>query len=378
MTTENKMTTENLEESQHRRFRELSAEVRSAADYVMNPSPPKRWIIDGWWPEKAKGMITGAPKTLKTHTALDLAVSLTHGVQFLGQFKVNVAPMPVIYFNEELDDNELEDDLTNIMANRGVLSPAEWEVDNDSETGESIASVVEEQKLNHPDEFSDWGWVNRKTPDSVPARFDIVTQAGFNLFGDFDWLVKQIAETGYQYVIFDPLYKLVGHADLKDDVAVRSAITMLDRLKKDTDCVPIVVHHHNRQNTFFGSVFWEAWHQCWWEFDERSADPKRIAVEVRTRGFKNPGPHGIELRGKGQWDLFDPSQDQRSAAREERETDVATVMEAEENADIVDQARRPRGRAAAVRMLKQRFPIEFGTVADKTIDRAVRNWAEST
>ncbi len=64
------------------------------------PVPPMRWLVRGVWPEGSYGVLAGEKKTLKTYTALALAVAVTSGQPFLGHFDVP-RPGAVLYLSGE-------------------------------------------------------------------------------------------------------------------------------------------------------------------------------------------------------------------------------------------------------------------------------------
>jgi hypothetical protein len=47
------------------------------------------WLVDKMWVAGQPGLIAGEEKTLKTYTAMELAIALASGTPFLGRFKVN-------------------------------------------------------------------------------------------------------------------------------------------------------------------------------------------------------------------------------------------------------------------------------------------------
>src|SRR6266699_3516369 len=57
---------------------------------------PRDWLVEGLWPQRAVGFIGGQPKAGKSWLALDLAISVATGTQFLGR-KVTLAG-PFLYF----------------------------------------------------------------------------------------------------------------------------------------------------------------------------------------------------------------------------------------------------------------------------------------
>jgi len=48
-----------------------------------------RWLVEGFWSERAVGIVGGEPKCCKSFLALDLAVSVASGTPFLRRFPVH-------------------------------------------------------------------------------------------------------------------------------------------------------------------------------------------------------------------------------------------------------------------------------------------------
>jgi hypothetical protein len=68
-------------------------------DLLRNVKPPK-FLVKDLFTEGACGFIAGEPKSFKSWIALDLALSIATGGEFLGHFPV-VKPGPVLYVQEE-------------------------------------------------------------------------------------------------------------------------------------------------------------------------------------------------------------------------------------------------------------------------------------
>jgi RecA-family ATPase len=69
------------------------------AAFLKDVKPPK-WLIDGIATEGSVGFIAGSPKSFKSWTALDMALSVATGGLFLDYFRV-VKPGRVLYIQEE-------------------------------------------------------------------------------------------------------------------------------------------------------------------------------------------------------------------------------------------------------------------------------------
>ena len=77
-----------------------SLPVTRAADLV-EPDPDYRWMIEQLWLRAAVGVIGAAPKTSKTHLALDMALSVASSTPCLGAFPVRDPGSVLIYMAED-------------------------------------------------------------------------------------------------------------------------------------------------------------------------------------------------------------------------------------------------------------------------------------
>lgn len=74
--------------------------VRAGALEMPSPSSPL-WLIDNLWAARAVGIIGGAPKSLKTWLALEMAVALASGSPCLGTFAVPSRGPVLLYAAED-------------------------------------------------------------------------------------------------------------------------------------------------------------------------------------------------------------------------------------------------------------------------------------
>ena len=71
--------------------------VRAGALEMPSTSSPL-WLIENLWSARAVGIIGGAPKSLKTWLALEMAVALASGSPCLGSFIVRLLSGQPIWF----------------------------------------------------------------------------------------------------------------------------------------------------------------------------------------------------------------------------------------------------------------------------------------
>lgn len=80
---------------------------------------PRRWLLRGWWPEGDYGVHGAAPKSLKSWTTIDLAVSVASGTPWLGLVDVD-APGPVVMYAGEGSAHNLVRRIRAVCAQRGI------------------------------------------------------------------------------------------------------------------------------------------------------------------------------------------------------------------------------------------------------------------
>lgn len=83
----------------------------SAGDLHGLPIPPREWVVDGLVPDKTATLLTGDGGTGKSLLALQLAVSVATGANWIGH---EVEKGPVLYLSAEDDSDELHRRLASI------------------------------------------------------------------------------------------------------------------------------------------------------------------------------------------------------------------------------------------------------------------------
>jgi len=72
-----------------------------AADLGADAPPPRRWLVESLWAERAVGILGGEPKCGKSLLALDLAVSVASGTPCLRRFAVEQRGRVLLYAAED-------------------------------------------------------------------------------------------------------------------------------------------------------------------------------------------------------------------------------------------------------------------------------------
>ena len=96
-------------------------ELISAAELCSTPPPPVESLVDGLLVKLGISILSGASKSRKTWTAIDLGLAVASGIDWLGR---PTSKGPVIYLNFELSATTMHRRLYSICQARGVDAPA--------------------------------------------------------------------------------------------------------------------------------------------------------------------------------------------------------------------------------------------------------------
>lgn len=197
-------------------------------EFVKNLKPPT-WLIKGVLTEGAVGFIAGQPKSFKSWTALDMALSVASGQRFLNFFTI-IAPGPVLYVQEE-------DSGPTVKSRLDKMWPAKQadRVGWDNETGAVM--------WYPPEEFSGFPDVDCYISQSVVLS-DESWQA---------WLDETLENKHYHLLVLDPLMMLAG--DVEENRAQEMTTKIFRPLKelarKHNTAIQLV--HHMRKEGNGGS-----------------------------------------------------------------------------------------------------------------------------
>jgi len=103
-----------ITKSRHKRI-----ELVSAADLARQQLKPPSMLIDKLWQKEGCGFFGGEPKTLKTYTALEMAMALSTDGKVFDHFAVKETG-PVVLFLEETKPNEADQRLNYLCRGKGI------------------------------------------------------------------------------------------------------------------------------------------------------------------------------------------------------------------------------------------------------------------
>ena len=226
------------------------------------------WLVQDWLPDKSITFLVSPPESYKTWILLDLAVSVSAGVPFLGSYGVNTTG-PTLIIQQEDSHAGLTDRLALIVEQELGMNPVlegdEWKV----------PSMPDLPIYVHP---------------SRMLRFDNKQV--------IDELEKQIETIKPKVILIDPLYSTTSGVD--NYMADLANQMMVLKTWRDKYGCSFVIAHHSRKNLdpdstaredSWGSQFLNAFLEAGWQIRR---NPRLAQNEVVVRrhskvmGNQNP------------------------------------------------------------------------------------------
>ena len=244
-------------------------DVLRMSDYVKDyGGDGVSWMVDEWLPDKSITFLISPPESYKTWLLLDLAVSVSAGVPFLGEYPVS-NPGPTLIIQQEDSHSGLTDRLALIVEQKLKLTPSiegeVWEVPD----------IPDLPIYVHPDR---------------QLRFD-----NPKVIGELE---KQISTIKPRVVMIDPLYSTTSSTDnYMADLANRM---MVLKAWRDKYGCSFLIAHHSKKNLdpdstaredSWGSQFLNAFLEAGWQIRR---NPRLAQNEVIVRrhskvmGNQNP------------------------------------------------------------------------------------------
>lgn len=215
------------------------------------------WLVSDWLPDKSITFLVSPPESYKTWILLDLAVSISAGVPFLGQFEV-ASPGPTLIIQQEDSHAGLTDRL----------------------------ALIAEQKLKAVPNLDGEEWSIPSMPD-IPIYVHPDRQLRFGNKKVLEELEHQIETIKPKVVMIDPLYSTTDSTDnYMADLANRM---MVLKTWRDKYGCSFVIAHHSKKNLdpdstaredSWGSQFLNAFLEAGWQVRR---NPKLPTNEVIVR-----------------------------------------------------------------------------------------------
>ena len=226
------------------------------------------WLVDEWLPDKSITFLISPPESYKTWLLLDLAVSVSAGVPFLGKFQVN-SPGPTLIIQQEDSHSGLTDRL----------------------------ALIVEQKLNALPKLEGSEWVVPAIPD-IPIFVHPDRQLRFSDKKVLEEMERQIATIRPKVIMIDPLYSTTETTDnYMADLANRM---MILKTWRDKYGCSFLIAHHSKKNLdpdstaredSWGSQFLNAFLEAGWQVrrNQRLAQ-NEVIVRRHSKVMGNQSP----------------------------------------------------------------------------------------
>lgn len=223
--------------------RESSFGVMKMVDYVKGyGGDGVSWLVEDWMPDASITFLVSPPESYKTWLLLDLAVSVSAGVPFLGRYNVN-SPGPTLIIQQEDSHAGLTDRL----------------------------ALIVEQKLGALPKIDQDEWTIPAMPD-IPIYIHPDRQLRFDNPKVLEEMEKQIATIRPKVVMIDPLYSTTSSTDnYMADLANRM---MVLKTWRDKYGCSFLISHHSKKNLdpdstaredSWGSQFLNAFLEAGWQ-----------------------------------------------------------------------------------------------------------------
>ena len=177
--------------------------IVDAVDLVAEDLPAPVEIVKGLIHQGTKVVVGGGSKSFKTWTLLDLAISVSYGLNWMG---FECVPGRVLYVNMEIHKTFFQKRLAKICESKGVTQ--------------------------------------------VSDRLDIWNlrghTAGYRIL--IPQIIKRIKESGYSIVILDPIYKVYGNTDENSASEVGQLLNELERICVETGSAIAFGAHYSKGN----------------------------------------------------------------------------------------------------------------------------------
>ncbi len=265
--------------------------------YLNAPGP--EWLYHELIPKGGCGFISGIPKSMKTWLAMDLCISSSLGVEYLG-YQVE-KPINVLYVQRE--------DPTTLVRNRHHI----------------IASSKDPKwSLNQP----------QRKLKPYPGALYVETTTAIEINDESwqVWLAEQIRQADLDLVIFDTLTRAAPGVDLDSATAATAELlNPVKELARENECAIAFVHHNTKAQgnqraaqNMAGSGQIHAWADFGLYITEKREGFDFVEIDV-THETKYTGTREMCFKMTGLPDRWEPEEFVKSKSSTRRNgSDVST------------------------------------------------------
>lgn len=231
------------------------------------------WAVEDWLPDASITFLVSPPESYKTWLLLDLAVSVSANVPFLGRYRV-LRPGPTMIIQQEDSHAGLTDRL----------------------------ALIVEQKLNEQTVLEGDEWQVPTMPD-LPIYVHPSRMLRFDNERVLEELEKQIEAIRPRVVMIDPLYSTTSQVD--NYMADLANQMMVLKTWRDRYGCSFVLAHHSKKNLdpdstaredSWGSQFLNAFLEAGWQVrrNPRLA-PNEVVVRRHSKVMGNQAPIALSF-----------------------------------------------------------------------------------
>lgn len=226
------------------------------------------WLVQDWLPDKSITFLVSPPESYKTWILLDLAVSISTGLPFLGQAKINKTGPAMIIQQED---------------SHGGLT-------------ERLA-LIAEQKMGMAADLGNGAWQIPCIPD-LPIFIHPSRMLRFDNDKVLKELEEQIKIIKPRVVLIDPLYSTTSGVD--NYMADLANQMMILKTWRDKYGCSFVLAHHSKKNLdpdstaredSWGSQFLNAFLEAGWQVRRnQKLAPNEVVVRRHSKVMGNQAP----------------------------------------------------------------------------------------
>ena len=248
----------------------------SCSDIILADIAQPDWIYKDWWGAGMKGIVAGAPKTMKSTIVLDFVFSAACRVDFQ-----KTQPTKREKFYKTLY----------------IQNEMSWWILKDR-----VAKILNSKQPKVDVAHGDGTFTFQSYAIEPPVSFVNPKQIGKDCLTDasaFEKLVAIVDAMRRDIIVVDPLYTY-AHTDLFTNTECQLILSRLDELQEINNSALIVVHHFNKATTrggraMSGSVFLHAWTECGWYIARKKNKKGDISLLIDREHRAYPSSQ-IELK----------------------------------------------------------------------------------
>lgn len=248
---------------------ENTFDVMKMTDYVKGyGGDGVTWLVEDWLPDASITFLVSPPESYKTWILLDLAVSVSAGVPFLGSYNVN-STGPTLIIQQEDSHSGLTDRLTLIVEQKLGLN-----ANIDGETWQ-IPSIPDLPIYVHPSRMLRFD--NKKVIEELERQIEIIKP---------------------KVIMIDPLYSTTVSTD--NYMSNLANQMMVLKAWRDKYGCSFVIAHHSKKNLdpdstaredSWGSQFLNAFLEAGWQVRRNPRLPQNeIIVRRHSKVMGNQNP----------------------------------------------------------------------------------------